>query len=88
MLMESVFALDVGAAASRIFNRAIMYCGKLGSMACRNKVKKIMRSLAEHSNHVAHVSFTQVTTKQQISTKSVKDKSKHLSGTLEVLESI
>ena len=40
MLMESVFALDVGAAASRIFNRAIMYCGKLGSMACRNKVKK------------------------------------------------
>ena len=33
MLMESVFAFDVGAAASRILSSAIMYCGSDGSIA-------------------------------------------------------
>ena len=32
MLMESVLALEVGAAASRILSSAIMYCGSDGSM--------------------------------------------------------
>ncbi len=31
MLMESVLALEVGAAASKIFSKAIMYCGSDGS---------------------------------------------------------
>lgn len=33
MLMESVLVLEVGAAASRILRRAIMYWGRLGRMA-------------------------------------------------------
>ena len=33
MLIESVFALLVGAAARRILRRAIIYCGSDGSMA-------------------------------------------------------
>ena len=33
MLMESVLAFEVGAAASRIFSSAIMYCGSEGSIA-------------------------------------------------------
>merc|ERR1719336_3693228 len=36
MLMLSVLALLVGAAASRILRRAIMYWGRLGSMAWYN----------------------------------------------------
>ena len=37
MLMESVLAFEVGAAASRIFSSAIMYCGSDGSIACNDK---------------------------------------------------
>lgn len=33
MLIESVLVLEVGAAASRIFSRAIMYWGRLGRIA-------------------------------------------------------
>ena len=33
MLMESVLVLEVGAAASRIFSRAIMYWGRFGRIA-------------------------------------------------------
>jgi hypothetical protein len=36
MLMESVLAFEVGAAASKIFKRAIMYCGNDGSIALYN----------------------------------------------------
>ncbi len=33
MLIESVLAFEVGAAASKIFSRAIMYCGSDGNIA-------------------------------------------------------
>jgi len=33
MLIESVLAFEVGAAASKIFKRAIMYCGSDGNIA-------------------------------------------------------
>lgn len=33
ILMLSVFAFEVGEAASRIFNRAIIHCGRLGNIA-------------------------------------------------------
>merc|ERR1719228_703478 len=33
MLMLSVFALLVGAAANNIFSKAIIYCGRLGRTA-------------------------------------------------------
>lgn len=36
ILMLSVFAFDVGAAANKIFKRAIMYCGRLGRIAWYN----------------------------------------------------
>ena len=37
MLMESVLALEVGAAARRIFSSAIMYCGSDACKHTRNK---------------------------------------------------
>jgi hypothetical protein len=33
MLIESVLAFEVGAAASSILSKAIMYCGRLGNIA-------------------------------------------------------
>lgn len=39
ILMESLFAFDVGEAASNIFNKAIICVGKLGNMAYKISIK-------------------------------------------------
>lgn len=46
MLIESVFALEVGAAANKIFSNAIMYCGRFGNIP-----QVIQNSINIYSNH-------------------------------------
>lgn len=55
ILIESVFALDVGAAASRILSRAIMYCGKLGNMACIIDIILCKHETITYSNEISHL---------------------------------
>ena len=42
MLMDSVLAFDVGAAANKIFSKDIIYCGKDGNIACNKNNIYIM----------------------------------------------